>query len=598
MADAVGYSSRIEENETKALAALARTRAIIDEVLETHRGTVFSTAGDSVLAEFSSALEATKAALDIQRRLAKVQEETFQLRIGVHFGDVAQQGGTFLGDGVNIAARLEPLAPVGGVLITGVVADQIVGKTDEDFTSIGKQSVKNIARPLELFCWPPEAMRIYRRQRLMRYWPSAFAAALLIAGLSGILFLNGSSDDGMPTGPRIAVLPFDESGTTDEEAFFADGLSRDINAYLSKFSNLFVLSPNSTRQFADADCPKIRNELGADFILSGTVRRGGEDLRVTTIFTDARDCKQLNAPGPFTRDLSAHSVIDLQIEIARKVVAEIGSADAPIFDAKLAQAIEAKSPENLSAYECVLLSYWFYENFDPDRHRRARDCLIGAVQTDPGYSLAWSRLAFSFIESEKYAIDRSDTWAEDSLEAAQRAIDLDAANPDAYYALAIRSQMVGDPASVFANYARKAIELNPNDSFVLADLGTWMAYAGQWETGKDWVTRAKALNPKHQSWWDFIWQLDAYLQGDYASSIEYAQSVNLPGNYMVQAALTAAYAMNGDGEKAEQTLQKVLELKPDYAEDPEQPFRARGMQPELIEKLIEGLERAGLQGGD
>ncbi|MGI9371812.1 MAG: adenylate/guanylate cyclase domain-containing protein [Hyphomicrobiales bacterium] len=595
VADAVGYSSRIEENEAEALAALSMTRTIVDEMLAKYQGSILSTAGDSIIAEFSSAVTATKAALEIQQRLAELKKDTFQLRIGVHFGDVAQQDDTLLGDGINIAARLEPLAPSGGVLISNVVADQIVGKVDAPFSLIGKQSVKNIARPLELYCWPPEAAKSYRRRRMLRCWPLGAAAAIVIAAISGLALYTQRQNDGMPTGPRIAVLPFEEAGAAVDEAFFADGLSRDINAFLSKFSNLFVLSPSSTRQFADADCPTVRRELDADFILSGTVRRAEDSLRVTTAFTDARDCSQLNAPGPFTRDLSAQSVIDVQIEIARKVVAEIGSADAPIFDAKLAKAIEAEAPENLNAYECVLLSYWFYENFDPDRHRRARDCLLRAVKSDPSYSLAWSRLAFSSIESKKYAIDTKESWAEDSLGAAQRAIDLDAGNPDAYYALAIRSQMVGASAEVFANFARKAIELNTNDSFVLADLGTWMAYAGQWETGKDWVTRAKALNPKHQSWWNFIWQLHAFLLGDYAASIDHAQTVNLPGNYMVQAALTAAYAMNGNSEMAESTLQKVLELKADYAEDPRQPFRARGMQPELVEKLMEGLTRAGLQ---
>jgi adenylate cyclase len=316
---------------------------------------------------------------------------------------------------------------------------------------------------------------------------------------------------------------------------------------------------------------------------------------VTTTFTDARNCRQLNSPGPFDRDLSTASVLDVQLEVARKIVSQIGSSDAPIFDSTLIGELEAKAPENLSAYECVLLSYWFYENFAPDRHRKARDCLKRAVKSDPNYSLAWSRLAFAYIESKKYTIDTSDGWDKNSWVAAHKAIDLDPDNPDAFYALAIRSQILGEERTVFQNYARKAIELNPNDSFVLADLGTWMAYSGDWETGKEWVTRAKKLNPKHQSWWNFIWQLHAFLQGDFGASIDYAQIVNLPRNYMVQAALAAAYAMDGDQAKAQATLARVLELKPDYSNDPEQPFQARGMQPELIEGLMEGLRRAGLK---
>jgi adenylate cyclase len=397
----------------------------------------------------------------------------------------------------------------------------------------------------------------------------------------------------MPTGPRIAVLPFDELGVSEDDAFFAKGLSRDITAFLSEFSNLLVLASSSTTNYQVSDCSTIRRELDADFILSGTVRRADEQLRITTNFTNTRNCQQLNSPGPFDRNLSVNSVLDVQVEIARKVVAEIGSADAPI--AALISELEAEAPENLSAYECVLLSYWFYENFAPERHRKARDCLANAIKTDPNYSLAWSRLAFAFIESKKYAIDTADDWDQQAFNAAQRALDLDPESPDAYYALAIRSQINGEDRSVFHSYARKAIELNPNDSFVLADLGTWMAYSGEWVTGKEWVTRAKQLNPKHQTWWNFIWQLHAFLEGDYAASIEQAQIVNLPGNYMVQAVLAAAYAMNGDQDWAEVTLARVLEIKPDFSSDPEQPFRARSMQPELIAGIIAGLRKAGLK---
>ncbi len=130
MADAVAYSARMEENEAKALAALSNSRAIIDGILAEHQGSIIATAADSVIAEFPSALDAVRAALDAQAQLERDEADNFRFRIGVHFGDVVQQDGTLLGDGVNIAARLEPLAPKGGIMISGVVADQIVGKVD------------------------------------------------------------------------------------------------------------------------------------------------------------------------------------------------------------------------------------------------------------------------------------------------------------------------------------------------------------------------------------------------------------------------------------------------------------------------------------
>ncbi len=146
----------------------------------------------------------------------------------------------------------------------------------------------------------------------------------------------------------------------------------------------------------------------------------------------------------------------------------------------------------------------------------------------------------------------------------------------------------------FKSFAERAIELNPNDAFVLADLGTWMGYAGQWELAKRRVSRSMQLNPRHQSWMWQTWHLDYFLKGQYAQSRDMALKMNLPDNYMVQASLTAAYAMNGEQEKARATLAHLLELRPDYPDDPRAPFRARGMPAELVEGLMEGLRRAGL----
>jgi class 3 adenylate cyclase/TolB-like protein len=604
-ADAVGYSRLMEQDEAATVRALAKARSFIDAEILARQGRIIFTAGDSVVAEFPSSVHAVETALAIQQAAAhRVMEQpndnvrALTFRIGIHFGDVRVSGEDLLGDGINVAARLEALAPAGGICISDTVADQIVVRIEDRFETIGKRRLKNIARPINAWVWPRIEARRMRRQRLVRRTVPACLAAAIVAAVG--LFATTYDKEGrlgeVAGGPRIAVLPFDEIGSGAEDAFFARGLSRDINALLADFSNLFVLAPDATASVADDPrCSAIRDRLDADFILAGTVRRAGDQLRVTTTFTDARTCRELAAPGPFDRELTASSVLDVQLEIAQKVVAQVGSSDAPIFDSAVVRDLRDEAPEDLTAYECVLLSYWFYENFAPDRHRRARACLEHAVGDDPGYSLGWSRLAFAFIESKKYSIDPPADWAERAVAATRRAIDQDPSNPDAYYARAILSQMRGEERSVFKTNAEKAIELNPNDAFILADLGTWMAYSGEWDKGKEWVSRAMLLNPAHQSWWHFIWQLHAFLLGDYETSLDVAQKVNLPGNYMVQAAVASAQAMAGKQAEARATLAHVLELKPDYALDPRQPFRDRGMQPELIESLMEGLRRAGLE---
>ena len=600
-ADVVGYSRLTGSDELGTHRAVMDVLDYAHKTIEAEGGTVLRYAGDAVLAEFSSVVACVNAAVVVQTELARRNEDVPEerqvlIRIGVNLGEVLQDRGEIYGEGVNIAARLESLGPPGGVCVTGQVAEQIAGKLDARFGNAGRHKLKNIAKPIEVWCWPAESARKLRRTTVRRRWaiPLSAASAVVAMAVLYMLVYQGEKPSA-PTGPRIAVIPFEDLTGNPDDAYFSDGLTKDINAQLAKFSNLFVFAPSSVSSFRNnPDCKTIRNELAADYILSGTVQRSLDKLRVTTTFTDAETCRQLDAPGPFDRDLSVANVLDIQLEIAKKVVAEVGSADARLIDARVRNEIRQKAPDKLETYQCVLLSYWFYETFEPDRHRKARACLENAIDLDGGYSLGWSRLAFSYIESKKYAIDTPPDWAELSRAAANRAIGLDPDNPDAHYALAILTQMTSQDLVEFRNFAERAVKLNPNDAFVLADLGTWMGYAGEWEKGKEWVARAMLLNPKHQSWIYQVWHLDHYLKGEYQESRDAALKMNLPGNYMVQASLTAAYAMNGEQEKAEKSLAHLLELRPDYPDDPRAPFRTRGMPVELIEGLMEGLRKAGL----
>ena len=597
-ADVAGYSRLTGTDEVgthrTVMSALDHAR----DTIEANGGVVLRYAGDALLAEFASVVACVDAAIAVQgelerRNAALARDRRVLLRIGINLGEVLQDRGEIFGDGVNVAARLEALAPPGGICITGQVARQVSGKLVAAFAYAGRHKLKNIARPVEVWCWPAACARglwwsALRRRRVLVALGAALAAAVAVA------ILVADREPTVPTGPRIAVIPFEELGAGD--AYFSDGLTKDINAYLSRFTNLFVIAPGSVSGIrGDASCAGIRRELRADYILGGAVRRSQDRLRITTTFTDARTCRQLSAPGPYDRDLSVSSVLDVELEIARKIAAAVGSADAPLFNANIQSEIRRKAPESLEAYDCVLLSYWFYETFEPDRHRRARACLENAVAIDPDYSLGWSRLASTYIESKKYVIDTPPDWAERARSAAMHARRLDPDNPNAYYALAILTQMTTQDRGECRTYAERAIELNPNDAFVLADLGTWMGYAGEWKTGRGWVSRAMLLNPKHQGWLYQVFHLDAYLRGDYAEARDLALKMNLPDNYMVQASLTATYAMNGEREKAQATLVRLLGLRPDYGNDPRLPFRTRGMPTDLVERLMEGLRRAGLE---
>jgi adenylate cyclase len=601
-ADVAGYSRLTGSDELGTHQAVMDLLDYAQNTIQQEGGKVLRFAGDAILAEFSSVVSCVNAAITVQTQQALINkdipsEQQVLVRIGINLGEVIEDRGEIFGDGVNIAARLEALSPAGGICITGQVAEQIAGKLEAEFANAGRHKLKNISQLVEIWCWPVDGARRLRRDaaKWSQKLAMSVAAIVMALTLAYVLIYQNSDESSVPTGPRIAVIPFKNLSSNPEDTFFSVGLTEDINTHLSRFSNLFVIAPSSVRGFAEeANCEDVRDELNADYILEGTVRRSEKDLRITTTFTDAETCRQLDAPGPFDRNLDAASILDVQLEIASKVVAQIGSTNAQLLDPRVRNEILGKAPDSLEAYECVLLLPWFYETFESDRLRRARACLERSVEIDPDYSLAWATLAFAYIESKKYAVDTPDDWEELARSAAQKALALDPDNPDAYYALAILTQMTSKDLTEFKHYSERTVKLNPNDAFLLADLGTWMGYAGQWEIGLKWVSRSMQLNPKHQSWLWQTWHLNHFLKGEYQKSRDYAQKMNLPNNYMVQASLTAAYAMNGEQDKAEQTLAHVLELRPNYPEDPRLPYRTRGMPTELIEGIMAGLRKAGL----
>jgi adenylate cyclase len=601
-ADVAGYSRLTGSDELGTHQAVMDLLDYTQNTIQQEGGKVLRFAGDAILAEFPSVVRCVNAAVTVQTRQALnnrgiPSEQQVLVRIGINLGEVIEDRGEIFGDGVNIAARLEALAPIGGICITSQVADEIAGKLETEFARAGRHKLKNISKPVEVCCWPVEEARRLRRtaSNLEQKLGIAVAAIVMISILTYALIYNKEGDLSVPTGPRIAIIPFKNLSDNPQDVFFSAGLTADINTHLSRFSNLFVIAPSSVKGYAEnANCETVRDELDADYILEGTVRRSEKELRITTNFTNAENCQQLESPGTFDRSLDVDSVFDVQLEIASKVVARIGSANAQLLDPAVRNAILGKAPESLEAYECTLLLVWFYETFESDRLRKARACLERAVEIDPDYSLAWAALAFAYIESKKYAVDTPDDWEELSRSAANRALALDPDNPDAFYAMAILIQLTSQDLTKFKQLTERAVSLNPNDAFVLADLGTWMGYAGQWEIAREWVSRSMRLDPKHQSW---LWQtfhLDNYRKGEYQKSRDFALKMNMPNNYMVQASLTAAYAMNGEQDSAEQTLAQLLELRPNFPEDPRLPFRTRGMPTELIESIMEGLRKAGL----
>ena len=613
-ADVVGYSRLMGNDESGTLTALRRYReTLIDPKAAQHRGRTIKLMGDGALMEFGSVVDAVLFALEVQlamrdRNQDIPENQALLFRIGINIGDVIVDGDDIYGDGVNVAARLEGLAEPGGICISRNVRDQIRDKLEVNLEDLGEVEVKNIARPVRAFRVVLDeqaqklvsSIEVVQPKRTRRRWPLAAAgliALALIAFAVGWSSLPIATQDpilALPTGPAIAVLPFDNQGGTEGE-YFSNGLTEDIITELSRFSNLFVIARYSTSQFTDAnvDCQAIRRELGADYILQGTVRRSQDDLRVTTVLVDAKDCARLWSEQ-YDRQLTAANLFAVLDEITERVVGSIGSSDAPLWNSKVQRELRASRTDSIAAYECVLMTYWFYETFAPERHKQARDCLEQAVELDPDYSLAWSRLAFMYVEEQKYGYNVRPRSLERALEAAEKAIALDPQNQDAFYALAIIRYMTETDFASFHTLSEQAIAMNPNNAWILSDLGTWTAYSGEWERGKALVEKSMLLNPRHQRWLFISYVLDHYLKGEYAEALAYLHKMNLPQNYWVQAIMAATYAELGEMGRAEQTLKHVLTIRPSFVDNPREPFATRRMPRELIEGLMGGLRKAGL----
>ena len=332
-ADAVGYSRLMGADDEGTLKVLNERRQIFRETRARGRGRIVDTAGDSVFAEFTSAVEAVRCATGVQRRIAERNadldaDRQMAFRIGVSRGDVLAEGGALYGDGVNVAARLQAMAAPGGICVSRPVFEQVEGKLEIEFEDLGPQSVKNIARPVQ----------VYQVIGGASHGRSAVSEARA-----------ESLDDPLSSRPSIAVLPFNNLSGDPEQEFFADGITEDIITELSRFRSLFVIARNSSFAYKGRalNVTEVAQELGVRYVAEGSVRKAGNRVRVTVQLIEAATGSHVWAER-YDRELE--DIFAIQDEVTQAMVATLpGRLEAADLDRA-----ERKPPENLAAYECVL----------------------------------------------------------------------------------------------------------------------------------------------------------------------------------------------------------------------------------------------------
>ncbi|MEX0303605.1 MAG: adenylate/guanylate cyclase domain-containing protein [Leisingera sp.] len=611
-ADVVGYSRLMELDEADTFSRLTVLRKeLFEPEVERHNGRIFKLMGDGLLVEFDSVVNAVECAVALQTGLAERnrsidEDRHINARIGINVGDVIIEEDDRHGEGVIIASRLQELAEPGGIWLSQQAYDQLGTRLDATFEDIGERIVKNIAKAVHVYRLVNQTGQ-RQLHRTGRQWPRfTLAASLVIAMVlvAGAAFRFWSVPDGeyppLPSGPKIAIVPFSDLGGPSDGAPLADGLTEDIATTLSKFSDLFVYSLNATIQYKGqpVDPRRIGEELGAEYVLEGSIRRSDKNLRVTAKLLDANSAQRIWSET-YNRDLTATGIFAVLDEITQGVVATIGSATG-VIRLKELERVQSGRPESLTAYECTARVAWYRLALSQERRAHIRACLEETVEIDPNYSKAWGELANILLETyknETFSEAEANALLERADAAARKATEIDNSNEMGYYIRAIVSQIRGESYETFKELVDRTLEVNPNNADVVGDLGNFSFYSGDWERGKALVGRMMELNPRYPTWAHFVFFLDHFRKEEFPEALTAVLKINLPQMCMVQWATAAAYGQAGEREKGLATLEHISQIEPPCPEDPREPFRKRRLPDELVESIVDGLRKAGLEEG-
>jgi adenylate cyclase len=404
VADVVGYSRLVEKDEAATLAAIRRLRAeIIDPLLTRHHGRVVKLMGDGTIAEFSSVVDAVACAVAIQTETAAAQagsprECRIVFRVGINLGDVVVDGADLLGDGVNVAARLEQLCDPGGILISGTAYDHLQGKIGLALDYRGEQQVKNIARPIRTYSVRIEGARRQWRldARRLRRWRLPGAIVVLLLGGIAIWHQQRPAETAavgrmalpLPDKPSIAVLPFDNLSSDPQQGYFADGITDDLITDLSKLSGLFVIARNSSSTYKGkpTKVQQVAEDLGVRYVLEGSVQRKGDQVRINAQLIDAIGGQHLWASR---YDGTMKDVFALQDKVIGQIVEALAVRLTSNESASTAQG-ETTKPE---AYDALLQGWDHFRKDSEDETLKAITLFEKAIKLDPDYSRAYAAVA-------------------------------------------------------------------------------------------------------------------------------------------------------------------------------------------------------------
>jgi TolB-like protein/Tfp pilus assembly protein PilF len=390
----------------------------------------------------------------------------------------------------------------------------------------------------------------------------------------------------------VAALPFKYRGTDGALAALAEGFAEDIVTGLSRFSYLRVISRSSTLRFTDAafDVRTAGKELGARYVLEGSLRQAGAQLRVAMQLVDATTGAHLWAET-YERGFSPESAFATQDELVPRIVATIADVHG-ILPRSMSAVLRNRDAAELTPYEAVLRSFAYSERVTADELAAARHGLELAVRQAPDNGDAWAMLAWLCLQDHAQGFNLQDDALARGLAAAQRAVELAPSNHLAHFGLA-QAFFFHQEYQSFRNAAERAVALNPMDGYSMAFVGELLTYAGDSRRGLELAARAKHLNPHHPGWYWYADFYDAYSRRAYREAIGFVLKANLPGHWFFHAALAAAHGQLGERDTAGKALRELTRLRPEYASIV-RGESAKWWSPEYVEHFIDGLRKAGL----
>jgi TolB-like protein/tetratricopeptide (TPR) repeat protein len=567
-ADVAGYSRLMGIDEEGTLARLKiHRRELINPKMKKHHGRIVKTTGDGLLVEFTSVVDATRCAVEVQRamieRNASVPEEKrIEFRIGINVGDIIFDGGDIFGDGVNIAARVEALAEPGGICIADNAYRQVDGKLSLNVSNMGEQQLKNIARPVQVY-------QVQLDETMKR---PALA---------------------LPDKPSLAVLPFNNLSGDPEQEYFADGIVEDIITALSRIKWFFVIARNSsfTYKGKTVDVKQVARELGVRYVLEGSVRKAGNKVRITAQLIDGANGAHVWADS---FDGALEDIFDLQDRITASIV---GAVEPNLGLAEIGR-LKQKPPANFDAYDLLLRAQQLWYEFTEESFATALLYLKNALIIDPTYAPAMAMTAYCFGHR------RMQGWTQDftaetteGLRLASRAAELGKDDSQVLWMAAYAVMLLAMDTPRAKELAYRSLLLNPNSSIALTLAANLETHSGNPAKGLEMLRRAERLNPRDPRAWIRIYGVANahFMEGRFEEATFWAKKAlaQNPRYAPSLRVLAASLAKLGQKDKAAEAVREMLKLEPQLTLSK---MRGRSMHfdESVWNKLADGLRLAGL----